>query len=842
MSRICAKNLPKYVTEDRLREFFSRKGEVTDAKIMRTRDGKSRQFGFIGFRTENEAEEAIKYFNKSFLDTCRITCEVAWKIGDPDIPRPWSRHSKKQKENTTEADNGVIGFKGSKPAVLKEDSQNNEKGDENGDPQFQEFLEVMQPRSKSKLWANDALAASSLVQDEVASNSIVEMAEECERKLGVVGYDPEEMKGEGRNTSVEKQDVDKPKVLADDKVVSDMDYFRSRIKKDWSDSESSDDEVGDDHSDNDVCDGDAQTKRNNDPSENILEQDFSDREAGRGSFGEHKIIELASPLSFPTNENEEVLGSSRLFIRNLPYTATEEELEDHFTKYGSISEVHIVFDKDSKRSKGFAYILFALPESAARAMVEMDNAIFQGRLLHIIPAKPKNINGKQDDFDKHPSKTLKQQREEERKASEARGNTQAWNSLYMRPDTVVENIARKYGVSKSELLDRESDDLAVQIALGETQVIAETKKALSSAGVNIASLEEFASGRSDGLKRSNHAILVKNLPYSSSENELVNMFGKFGSLDKVILPPTKTLALVLFLEPAEARAAFRGLTYKRYKDVPLYLEWAPYNILSQTPTVDDKVTVHQPDVKRALLEQQVVELTEADVDNDRIESRTIYVKNLNFKTSEVDVKKHFTEHMKGGKLLSVRVKKHVKNGKNISMGFGFMEFDSVETAANVRGDLQGTVLDGHALILQLCHAKNDDLLPKKVANDRSSTKLIIRNVAFEATEKELRQLFSPFGQIKSLRLPRRLGNHRGFAFVEYVTKQEARNALEALSNTHFYGRHLVLERAKEGESLEELRARTAAQFTDSAKLSNKRKHETIIDEGNVRFEIVGDLN
>lgn len=40
------------------------------------RDGKSRQFGFIGFRTEDEAEEAIKYFNRSYLDTCRITCEV----------------------------------------------------------------------------------------------------------------------------------------------------------------------------------------------------------------------------------------------------------------------------------------------------------------------------------------------------------------------------------------------------------------------------------------------------------------------------------------------------------------------------------------------------------------------------------------------------------------------------------------------------------------------------------------------------------------------------------------------------------------------------------------------
>lgn len=87
----------------------------------------------------------------------------------------------------------------------------------------------------------------------------------------------------------------------------------------------------------------------------------------------------------------------------------------------------------------------------------------------------------------------------------------------------------------------------------------------------------------------------------------------------------------------------------------------------------------------------------------------------------------------------------------------------------------------------------------------------------------------------------RFGHHRGFAFVEYVTKQEAQNALEALSSTHLYGRHLVLERAKEGESLEELRARTTAQFTgDSTKLSKKRRHQTVLDEGNVKFQRIAD--
>lgn len=48
----------------------------------------------------------------------------------------------------------------------------------------------------------------------------------------------------------------------------------------------------------------------------------------------------------------------------------------------------------------------------------------------------------------------------------------------------------------------------------------------------------------------------------------------------------------------------------------------------------------------------------------------------------------------------------------------------------------------------------------------------------------------------------------------------------------------VMERAKEGESLEELRARTAAQFTDHnpTKLSRKRKHMAALDEGIVKFE------
>ncbi|XP_042428846.1 probable RNA-binding protein 19 [Zingiber officinale] len=313
------------------------------------------------------------------------------------------------------------------------------------------------------------------------------------------------------------------------------------------------------------------------------------------------------------------------------------------------------------------------------------------------------------------------------------------------------------------------------------------------------------------------------------------MFGKYGSLNKVVLPPTRVLALVVFLEAGEARAAFKGLAYKRYKDVPLYLEWAPTDILSPSPKLNNEEqnnVVGEEKLNKVLIRQAVEGIAEEEIDPDKVESRSVFVKNLNFKTTDELLRNHFSDKMKNGTLKSVKVKKHVKGGKNVSMGFGFIEFDSVETATDVCKDLQGTVLDGHALILQLCHSKKASEAPKNDEKNKSSTTLMVKNVAFEATEKDLKQLFSPFGQIKSLRLPVKFGgHHKGYAFVEYITKQEAQNAMENLSSTHLYGRHLVLERAKDKETMEDLRAKAAAQFADGHNvLSKKRKQDTLAEK------------
>jgi multiple RNA-binding domain-containing protein 1 len=131
-SRLIVKNLPKYLKDDRFRQHFSEHFEVTDAKVLRTkyvdvllrcmalgchptlacsllcalclcstlrvkvlcaatvstpstthRGGKSRRFGYVGFKTADDAERAREYFNGTFVDTCKISADFALPVRPP---------------------------------------------------------------------------------------------------------------------------------------------------------------------------------------------------------------------------------------------------------------------------------------------------------------------------------------------------------------------------------------------------------------------------------------------------------------------------------------------------------------------------------------------------------------------------------------------------------------------------------------------------------------------------------------------------------------------------------------------------------------------------------------
>ena len=89
------------------------------------------------------------------------------------------------------------------------------------------------------------------------------------------------------------------------------------------------------------------------------------------------------------------------------------------------------------------------------------------------------------------------------------------------------------------------------MALGEAHIIALTKRALGDAGADVGALEAAAAAggsaaASAAVPRSSTVLLAKNLPYAVSEAELVELFGQCGPLARLVLPPTRALALVEF--------------------------------------------------------------------------------------------------------------------------------------------------------------------------------------------------------------------------------------------------------------------------------------------------------
>merc|ERR1712138_30524 len=98
-------------------------------------------------------------------------------------------------------------------------------------------------------------------------------------------------------------------------------------------------------------------------------------------------------------------------------------------------------------------------------------------------------------------------------------------------------------------------------------------------------------------------------------------------------------------------------------------------------------------------------------------------------------------------------------------------------------------LRGCQLKVSLCTETSGTSKTREASIFLHNNKLIVRNVAFEAKRKDILDLFKPFGNLNSLRIPRNYhGDHRGFFFVEMSSYEETETVLKTLNHTHFYGR------------------------------------------------------
>lgn len=185
---------------------------------------------------------------------------------------------------------------------------------------------------------------------------------------------------------------------------------------------------------------------------------------------------------------------------------------------------------------------------------------------------------------------------------------------------------------------------------------------------------------------------------------------------------------------------------------------------------------------------------------------TVYVGNLPFTTTGDDIMKMFQE--KGLTVLNVSMPKNMNvmddyTGEPRSKGFCFVDVESEDMIASAVDAFNLFELGGRPM-------RVNKLLPKEEVQNNNNArnrdftpdgqkKLYVGNLPFEATDEDVKAVFSEYGEVSDIFLPMRDGSPRGFCFIT-LDEEGADKAMADLNGSDFQGRDLVVnEPLKKGE-------------------------------------------
>lgn len=83
----------------------------------------------------------------------------------------------------------------------------------------------------------------------------------------------------------------------------------------------------------------------------------------------------------------------KLYVGNLSFDATEQDLQDTFGEIGTVESVNIIEDRDTGRSRGFGFVEMSSKEEGQNAISQLDGKEMDGRNLKVNEAKPRENRG-----------------------------------------------------------------------------------------------------------------------------------------------------------------------------------------------------------------------------------------------------------------------------------------------------------------------------------------------------------------------------------------------------------------------------------------------------------------
>ncbi len=92
------------------------------------------------------------------------------------------------------------------------------------------------------------------------------------------------------------------------------------------------------------------------------------------------------------------MNNKRLFVGNLPWSISEQELQDMFAAIGKLVSCKLIIDKYSGKSKGFAFVEYETDEDAVKAISELNEKEIDGRKIVVNVAKPMEDRGPSQNY------------------------------------------------------------------------------------------------------------------------------------------------------------------------------------------------------------------------------------------------------------------------------------------------------------------------------------------------------------------------------------------------------------------------------------------------------------
>ncbi|NXC86062.1 NUCL protein, partial [Cercotrichas coryphoeus] len=164
------------------------------------------------------------------------------------------------------------------------------------------------------------------------------------------------------------------------------------------------------------------------------------------------------------------------------------------------------------------------------------------------------------------------------------------------------------------------------------------------------------------------------------------------------------------------------------------------------------------------------------------DARTLFLKNLPYRLTEDEIREVFEN------ALEVRI---VMNKDGNSKGMAYVEFKTEAEANKALEEKQGTEIEGRAVVIDFTGEKSQQEHHKGTSYTDNSKTLIVNNLSYAATEETLQEVFK---KASSIKVPQNnQGRPKGYAYVDFATAEDAKEALNSYNNTEIEGRAIRLE-------------------------------------------------